>query len=90
VSESTFSSGTWANIIAVAVLTAGFVKNCQETATLVASQEVVNTNQDRDIQRVRDEVTALQASSVQMEILQRVTAVETKVDGLVKSTEKKR
>lgn len=53
------SSGGWANIIAIVVLTAGFVKNCNETETLIHSQSIVNTNQDTAIGKIGGEVEKL-------------------------------
>lgn len=53
------SSGGWANIIAIAVLGAGYVKNCNETVTLIHSQSIVNTNQDETIRRVSEDVGKL-------------------------------
>jgi hypothetical protein len=78
--------------VAVPMLSLGgaVLKAYSDMAVDRATRAYMDEQHTNAIIELRSELKALQAQSVQMEILQRITAVETKVDGLVKSTERKR
>jgi hypothetical protein len=80
------SSGTISNVIAIIVLAAGVVGAYVELAKQQSAALVVNGFQDAAI----GELKANRDEAFKQEVLQRLTAIETKIDADAPTEEKKR
>lgn len=76
------SSGAWANVIAALVVVGAAIGVYAELRAQQAASVIVNTGQDDRIDICFDAIKEAKSESVDREILQRLTAVETKIDDL--------